>query len=184
MGAGHRVLVVLALVALALGGCSRNAATFQGDFTAAEPPPAGQARVYFLRPLFASALAADAPTVNIDGRDAFNLPHGSYASVVLGPGRHGLLLRPTLTDSPLWSADLRFDLQPGAIHYVAIWYDADKTWSAQRTTVHLPGTLIFVPVVTAGDRVVPTRARVEVVSEDDARLVLPELRKVEVPVAR
>ena len=168
MGRAPLIKAVIVACTLVLFGCAPQPRTVTptSNFQRAEPPP-GKARIYVLRKV-SVPLEDEAPELTIDGGSAFELGHGIYTSVVLPPAQHHLLIAPKPSESPLWAAELTFKVDANRIYFIAIWFDTETTiltrtfaLRSHRETLHTP-----------------TKIRVEVVTEKDARNALRELHYV------
>jgi len=144
-----------------------------GDFHGVEAPPAGQSRIYFFRPpLSFTARKQDMPSGRVDGAQTFVLPHGSFTSIVIPPGRHVLSLIPGDQDASLWRSEFQFDLDTDRVYFVAIWLDLEVKEERQRSLVIpmvLPG-VVFLHFIRLSDVALGAgQVRIEVVSEEDAK---------------
>ena len=151
----------------------------QGDFRGVEAAPAGQSRIYLFRPAFSfTERKQDTPTCTIDGSQALALAHGTFTSLPLPPGRHVLSLFPGDRDAPLWRSEFEFNVDTGRVYFVAVWVDLEIREQRQVMLMPLsPGGLVFIPIPLPPARttritVNAGRVRIEVVSEDDAKVAL------------
>jgi len=172
----YRTFIIFVLAWL-VTGCVTYQTPLTDDFRGIEPAPRGQARVYFLRPVFSKVLRDDSPALSIDSVTSIDFVHGTYFSVVLDPGPHQLSLKPHLTDSSLWDTSMQFTVEADHAYFIAIWYDVEH--SSGLSFVPVMGKVPFlIPMKTSQARA--TRARVEVVSEEDAQIVLKQLHYVSI----
>jgi hypothetical protein len=150
-----------------------------GDFRGVEAPAAGQSRIYLFRPAFSfTERKQDTPTCTVDGSQAVALAHGTFTSLSLSPGRHVLSLVPGDRDAPLWRSDFEFNVDVGLVYFVAVWLDLEIREQRQFMLMpNAPGVLAFIPIPlpatgTPRTTVGAGRVRIEVVSEDDAKVAL------------
>jgi hypothetical protein len=169
-------LFFLAVFAFFVAGCATYHPPIVDDFRGVELPPSGQARVYFLRPILNRTLKNDAPELSVDGVEIFDLAHGTYSSAILSPGTHVLSLRPHFDDSSLWDTSLKFAVEPDQAYFVALWNDVEYRSGFDLVPIMTGKGGFFLPMQTTVAH--STRVRAEVVSENDAKVFLRELRYV------
>jgi Protein of unknown function (DUF2846) len=189
MTRNHSTLAILALVCL-LPSCAvpppPQVSDYPGDFRGVEAAPASQSRIYLFRPAFSfTERKQDTPTCSIDGSVALMLAYGTFTSLSLPPGRHVLSLVPGDRDAPLWRSDFEFNVEAGRVYFVAVWLDLEIREQRQFKLMPLllptaRGGLAFIPIPAPGTRTTidAGHVRIEVVSEDDARLALHGARYV------
>ena len=81
-------IIILISTALLLLGCNATGS----KFTQLESLDTNNAKVYVYRP-WAMLDGAAAPTVQVDGKDRFDLSNGGYEVITLYPGTHTLTIK-------------------------------------------------------------------------------------------
>lgn len=81
-------IIILISTALLLLGCNATGP----KFTQLESLDTNNAKVYVYRP-WAILDGAAAPTVQVDGKDRFDLSNGGYEVITLYPGTHTLTIK-------------------------------------------------------------------------------------------
>lgn len=112
--------------------------------------------------------------LSIDGTNVWELRASTYTSVSLRSGSYELSLRPSATDSQIWSGSFVVSVEANKVYYIAFWNDVEYSGLGFQLVPVLGRRVFFIPVQASSARSIALRS--EVVSEEDALPVLTKLR--------